>query len=275
MNTLKNRIKNTLWKLWMLRGMQLLNDSSVFAVRMKQAIRDTIHNKINPEEKDWITRIEQIRKQFTANPTPVTILDFGAGNPNCQRSEEEMKQGAVSTTTYGEICLGSKPALWALLLFKLIRAIQPEIAIELGTCIGISAAYQSAAMLLNEKGHLISVEGSEAIADLAKKNLESLRLKNVEIRCGTFQEVLPEIFAKISVVDYIFIDGHHDEKATVAYFEAALPHLSPNALLVFDDISWSSGMRRAWEKISKHPTVTLALDLKMLGICQIKKEIIE
>ena len=178
MNKLKNRIKNLLWKFWMYHGIQSLkhqeiagkvrNDSDS-AGKIEQAIRETIHHRIHPEEKVWITRIEQIRKQFTGNPTPVTIRDYGAGNPDDHRSDEEMKQGTASTTTYGEISLGSKPALWALFLFKLIRAVQPELAIELGTCIGISAAYQSAAQQLNGKGRLITIEGSETIAGLAKK----------------------------------------------------------------------------------------------------------
>jgi len=269
MNALKNRIKNIRWRYWMLCGIHSLKDSGVSANKIKQAIQETVHHRINPEEKAWINQIEQIRKQFTGNPTAVTILDYGAGNPDSSRSEDEMTRGKASVTTYGEISLGSKPALWALLLFKLIRKMQPETAVELGTCIGISAAYQSAALQLNGKGSLITIEGSEAIAGLAKKNLESLNLQNVEIRCGTFKEVLPEIFATTSALDYVFVDGHHDEQATIAYFELLLPHLSPGALLTFDDISWSNGMRRAWEKIRKHPAVSFSVDLKMLGICKI------
>jgi len=268
MNKLKNQLKNILWKYWMLRGIHSIKHSGTSAINIKQAISETIHHRMNPVEKYLINRIEKVRKQFANDPTPVTIIDFGAGDPDSRRSEEEMTQGAASTTTYGEICMGSKPALWALLLFKLIRRMKPETAVELGTCIGISAAYQSAALQLNGKGRLITIEGSEAISVLAKSNLESLNLNNVEIHCGTFKDILPEVFAKTSALDYVFIDGHHDEQATIAYFELLLPHLSPCALLVFDDISWSSGMRRAWEKISKHPSVLFSVDLKELGICQ-------
>lgn len=273
MNTLKNRIKNNLWKYWMFCGIHSLKDSGISANKIKRAIRETVHHRISPEEKAWINRIEQIRKQFTGNPAKVTILDYGAGNPDSSRSEEEMSLGKTSATTYGEISLGSKPALWALLLFKLIRTMQPETAVELGTCIGISAAYQSAALQLNGKGSLITIEGSEAIAGLAKKNLESLNLQNVEICCGTFKEVLPQVFAATSALDYVFIDGHHDEQATVAYFELLLPHLSPGALLVFDDISWSNGMRRAWEKIRNHPAVSFSVDLRMLGVCRMNERL--
>lgn len=268
MNNLKIRIKNILWLFWMYRGMQMIKYLGVPANKIKQAIQDTIHHRNDPEEKAWIIQIEKIREKFTNNQTPISILDFGAGNPDSRRSNEEMVQGSAFTTTYGEICLGSKPALWALLLFKLTRMIQPELIIELGTCIGISAAYQSAAQKLNGKGRLISIEGSEAIANLAKKNIESLQLDNVEILCGTFKEVLPQIFAETAAADYVFIDGHHDEQATIAYFEWLLPYLSPGATLIFDDISWSEGMRRAWDKICKHSAVSFYVNLNMLGICQ-------
>ena len=283
MNKLKIRVKNILWKFWMYRGMRSLKHSGIAgqarndigrenlaASIVKQALRETGYLDITSEEKAWITRIEQIREQFTDNPAPITIRDFGAGDHDSRRSDEEMELGITSATTYGEISLGSKPPLWALFLFKLIRNVQPTVAIELGTCIGISAAYQASAQQLNRKGRLISIEGSETIAGLARKNIESLHLNNVEILCGTFKEVLPKIFKKISAADYVFIDGHHDEQATIAYFELLLPHLSPGAILVFDDISWSNGMRRAWEKIRKHSAVAFAVDLKMLGICGMK-----
>jgi len=74
----------------------------------------------------------------------------------------------------------------------------------------------------------------------------------------------------ITSVDYVFIDGHHNEQATINYFELLLPHLSPGATVVFDDISWSKGMKRSWEKICRHSAVAFAVDLKMLGICGMK-----
>jgi predicted O-methyltransferase YrrM len=43
-------------------------------------------------------------------------------------------------------------------------------------------------------------------------------------------------------LDFAFIDGHHDERATVAYFQQMKPSLSPGAVVLFYDIKWSSGM---------------------------------
>jgi predicted O-methyltransferase YrrM len=264
---LKKQLKNVLWKYWMLRGMRSIKNPNVSTGKIRRALKETIYNTIDSEEKAWVARIEQIRKQFADNPTPVSIVDFGAGEPCSRRSEKEMEQGAIHSTTFGEICNGSKPALWALLLFKLTKAFRPETVIELGTCIGISAAYQSAALQLNEKGRLITIEGSDAIADLAKQNIESLRLDNATVVCGKFKDVLPEILKENQPADSVFIDGHHDEHATWDYYQMLLPYLSSGALLIFDDISWSEGMRRVWKKIRKDKHIAAAIDLKMLGIC--------
>jgi predicted O-methyltransferase YrrM len=181
-----------------------------------------------------------------------------------------MAKGITHSTTYGEISLGSKPALWAQLLLKLIKEFRPQTALELGTCIGISASYQAASQKLNGNGKLITLEGAEAIARLAEKNIESLHLDNVQIVCGRFNDVLPAILKKNQAIDYVFIDGHHDEQATVNYYEKILPSLSPGALLIFDDIAWSDGMQRAWKKISSDENIVLSVDLNMLGICVIR-----
>ena len=68
-------------------------------------------------------------------------------------------------------------------------------------------------------------------------------------------------------IDFIFIDGHHDKKATLSYFRQILPYLSDGAILVFDDIYWSSGMEKAWNTIRKDPNLKISVDFLNIGIC--------
>jgi predicted O-methyltransferase YrrM len=82
--------------------------------------------------------------------------------------------------------------------------------------------------------------------------------------------MLPAL-SKMRPADYAFIDGHHDEKATVQYFDQMYPHLSSRSMVVFDDIDWSPGMQRAWKEIEKNPRVSLAVDLGPVGVCVIDK----
>jgi predicted O-methyltransferase YrrM len=200
----------------------------------------------------------------------VTRVDYGAGGPTSKRTQEEMQQGLEVTDKLGDISrAASKPALEALLLFKLIRTIRPTSCIEMGTCVGISTAYQAAALELNEQGGLVTLEGARPLAEVAGENLRQLGLKRVDVVIGRFQSTLPEVLKKVRPVDYVFIDGHHDECATIGYFEQILPSLSRTALLVFDDIAWSDEMKRAWGTISRDRRVGIAVDLEALGLCVI------
>ena len=69
------------------------------------------------------------------------------------------------------------------------------------------------------------------------------------------------------------IDGHHDEQATIAYFEKFIPYLSKNSIIVFDDISWSDGMRHAWNSNEKNEIVKIFLNLGVIGICVLDETI--
>jgi len=53
----------------------------------------------------------------------------------------------------------------------------------------------------------------------------------------------------------------------MVYFEQIVPYVVDTAVIVFDDITWSEGMRRAWLQVCAHPAVDIALDLDKLGVC--------
>jgi predicted O-methyltransferase YrrM len=179
-----------------------------------------------------------------------------------------MEAGRVGSGTIGEISRrASKSYFWSQILFQLVRHFKPVNCLELGTCLGISSAYQGAALNLNQRGQLITIEGSEALACIAKRELSTLGLDNVVVVAGKFQEELQPILERLGSVDYAFIDGHHDEDATLAYYRQVLPFLSLPALLVFDDINWSEGMKRAWKAILEDERVSMSVDLRQIGIC--------
>lgn len=267
MNAFKNNMKNILWRYHLTHGMTTLDKKNPFARKISIALKETIHNNREPEEDKWINKIEQIRSKFENNKKAFSIIDFGAGEPDSARSEEEMEKGVLQTATYAEVCATCKPPLWSLILFKLIRQFKPQIGIEMGTGIGISAAYQAAAQVLNGAGKLITMEGSESIVDLAKQNFVNLNLNNISVVTGKFSDTLETVLKENHQIDYVFVDGHHDEEATWKYFQQILPYLSPNALIVFDDISWSDGMKRVWDKIKEDENCIISVDLKMMGVC--------
>ena len=238
------------------------------------ALREAFENTSTPDEEVWIERIESLRKKLNTSSTEITVTDYGAGSPDFELTDEEMYQGRILTRTIGDVCRSaSTPYFWSRLLFKLIREFKPSVCLEMGTCLGISTCYQAAALKLNQFGKIVTMEGAASLAELAKQHFQELGLDNVSLLLGRFQDTLGEVLNVQESIDYAFIDGHHDEEATLAYFERLYPFLSKRALLIFDDISWSRGMKRAWKAIERDKRVKISVDLLVVGIGIIDAEI--
>ncbi len=220
------------------------------------------------EEQAWVNRIESLRDQLNASREPVSIADFGAVSADVHVSAQMMAQGQIISKTVGEVCeSSSKSDYWAFLLFKLIRTFRPNRCLELGTCVGISGAYEAAALNLNGGGRLVTLEGADAVAAVAVKTFRSLGLDNVHVVVGRFEDTLDGVLQELRPIDYAFIDGHHDERATLAYFNKIHPFLGPRALLVFDDVTWSDGMRRAWAALEADPRIKISFNVQQVGVC--------
>jgi len=230
-----------------------------------EALHGHLGGKLTDTELHWIEAIEKVRAGMCSSTKVITGPDYGAGLP----ADTVSAKGKAVTESVGDACRSySKPRTWATLLFHLVRKFRPVVCVELGTCLGVSAAYQAAALELNGEGRLLTLEGSPAFAEIASFNLETLRLAHrAQVVVGRFQNTLNAVLEDVANVDYAFIDGHHDEHATLQYLEQFLPHLSSRAVLVFDDIAWSQGMRRAWARIRDDQRVDVSLDCSVLGIC--------
>ena len=234
--------------------------------QIADAIIDAVSGKTSKIEQAWIGRIEELRSSMSGSSEELEITDYGAGSGNLKSTEEEMHRGRRIRTTIGKVCAISRGDRTALLLFRLVRALKPHTCIELGTSVGISGCYQAAALKLNGAGKLITLEGADSLASIAVRNFASLGLDNIEVIRGRFQDTLSGVLAANPAVDYAFIDGHHEEASTVNYFNALLPVLVTSAVVVFDDIRWSEGMKRAWDVIRGHRRVRASVDLGPMGL---------
>jgi predicted O-methyltransferase YrrM len=96
-------------------------------------------------------------------------------------------------------------------------------------------------------------------------------MSNASVIAGIFDDTLQRTLATNSPVDFAFFDGHHDEHATLRYYQQFLPHLVDDAIVVFDDIAWSPGMRRAWRTLQEDSHVALSIDMVNVGICVVKQ----
>lgn len=251
---------------------ELTKSSHPVARLIGQAVGEAASDTLSDAERVHVEAIEARRRALEGSEQEIRYRDFGAATRDGSQTPRQMYEGVAKARTVGDLCQRtSKPYRSGLLLMKLVAALKPVNAIELGTCLGISASYQAAAMALNGQGRLVTLEGAEPVAAVARETVAALGQERVEIRVGRFQDVLDGVLEAHKPFDYAFIDGHHDGPATVEYFEKMIPVLTGEACLIFDDIRWSDSMLRAWDGIRRHPGVEVAVDLVDIGLCWFKR----
>jgi predicted O-methyltransferase YrrM len=233
------------------------------------AVRRALSGRPSADESAWIARIEAVRQQLVASPEPLEVIDLGAGPAHrFDTGDAESRPAATPTTrTLAGVTSSSTRPRWAYLLFRLVRELRPGAVLELGACVGVSAAYQAAALELNANGRLVTLEGAPVLAARAATTLNDLGLSGrATVVEGPFAGTLDTALADMPPVGLAFVDGHHVESATLDYTERILRAAADEAVIVFDDIRWSPGMRRAWAAIAADPRFALTVDLRRFGI---------
>jgi predicted O-methyltransferase YrrM len=205
------------------------------------------------DSADAVLRVEKLRNQLCKDNSTIDITDLGAGsniNRLKTRKIKDIAKNSAKSEKYGQ------------LLFRLCNHFQPKNSLELGTSLGISASY----LALSKSEKVYTLEGCPNTAKKAKENIESLKIDNIEIVVGDFKETLIPTLEKIKSLDFGFLDGNHQEKPTIEYFEECLKYCHHDSVLIFDDIHWSDGMENAWNYIKNHDKVFVSIDLFFVGI---------
>lgn len=267
MNAAKQWAKRLLFCRAMRRcAAELAASGNPAAKQAGEALRNASRMAPLPEELPWVERIEAERRALYAAEGTIELPDFGAGTGDSggQRTvRRDLGEFARSA---------SSPFIWANMHLCMVRAVRPETCLELGTCFGISCAYQAAGLSVNGSGRIITHEGAPAVAEAARGLFGRMGLTNVEVVVGPFASTLPQTLERVSDLKYVFIDGHHDEHATWEFFNMIEPRLADSAVVVFDDIAWSPGMKRVWRRLAADPRMLHACDLIHLGLCVYRRE---
>jgi len=238
---------------------------------VRTALQRAIRGRPSAEESAWITQIERLRALLASSPQALEIVDFGAG-PAARYDTGEPDPVKIATRTLGDMTRSSTPPRWAYLLLRLIRELRPESVLELGSCVGISACYQAAALELNGAGRLLTLEGAPVLAARSVRSIEELALAHrASVIEGRFQDTLDDVLGELKPIEMAFIDADHLEAPTLHYTERILAASAEEAILVFDDIRWSPGMTRAWSTIAADPRFALTLDLRVVGIAVVSE----
>ncbi len=204
--------------------------------------------------------IEQLRIELKKQKKQLVIEDLGAGSRISNTKQRTIAQLARTVV---------KPKKYSQLLYRLAKKYNPKTIVELGTSLGVTTAYLATAA---PNAKVITIDGSSAIQQQAKKNFQQLNLQNIQSLHGHFNDVLPSVIQQLSSVNIAFVDGNHRYQPTIDYFKQFLNKTDNNTILVFDDIHWSAEMEKAWAEIQQHTAVRCTIDIFFLGFVFFRDE---
>lgn len=160
----------------------------------------------------------------------------------------------------------SVPPRWGMFLHLCANAVEARTVLELGAGVGISGAYLATGRSVHR---FLTLEGSPPLARLAASTIETVS-DRASIIEGPFESELPRALTTLArervPVDLAYVDGHHDEAATLHYVEVLRPHLRRGSLLVLDDIRLWHEMWLAWRRLASMRGVSAAVDTGRFGV---------
>jgi predicted O-methyltransferase YrrM len=133
---------------------------------------------------------------------------------------------------------------WA--LHGLVRAMRPEVCVEIGSAHGWSTCLIALALEQNLKGKLYAVDphlpndwsdpNPDRSLDTLRENLQATGLSGrVQIVRKTTAEAASDLPDQ---VDFAFVDGDHSFEGVKMDWEVLLPRLAPWSIVVFHDSLW-------------------------------------
>ena len=133
--------------------------------------------------------------------------------------------------------------------------------VELGTSLGVTTAYMAA---MDSRNRVVTFEGCEAVANMARENWKALNINNIECRVGKIDA--EQLTRDIEHLDVAFIDAKHTYVSTCEYFDVLAGKVREKSVIVVDDIHYSEEMEKAWKAICADERVTSTIDLYQMGL---------
>ncbi len=195
----------------------------------------------------------EARKALRHHTGEISIKDYGAGSKVSKDRKRSVKDIAASATS---------SVHFSGLLRRISAHFKPKHIVELGTSFGLNTMYLSSSKIAD----VTTFEGCPDTCKLAKQHFERYGYQHIRLVEGNINTTFPTYIEDCKPLDLVYIDANHQYEPTIRYFHLCLLKSHENTILIFDDIHWSAGMKKAWEEIIAHPSVTLSLDLYDAGI---------
>jgi caffeoyl-CoA O-methyltransferase len=162
---------------------------------------------------------------------------------------------AAETAALGSIAMMQIAPEQGTLMSLVVRAMGATSAIEIGTFTGYSAL--CIARGLGPSGRLLCCDVNPEWTAMARKYWAKAGLaQRIELRLAPALETLAGLPADRHF-DFAFIDA--DKVSYPTYYEALLPRLRPNGLMIFDNVLWGGAV------LEDHPQGSDTQALKRLN----------
>lgn len=192
--------------------------------------------------KDYLDALLQMHDK-------VDVVDLGAGSRKMGKKRRISDIVRYSVSNYDDLLFLSR-----LTYFK-----KPLSVLELGTSLGVSSCMLAHVV---PRANIVSVEGCPNIYKFTCEHIKPYLTGNLKLVNTEFESFLQD---NDNRYDMIFIDGNHRYDATLRLFDKASAFLNKDGVIVLDDIYWSWGMHKAWNKIKRRENF-MAVDLYQTGI---------
>ncbi len=148
----------------------------------------------------------------------------------------------------------------------MVTSLKPSEIVEVGSAFGVSGMYWCAGLVANGSGNFTGFEPNKQWALYARSNIKSVmdRARLIE---GVFEESADEL---PNSIDLAFIDAIHTPEFVETQLKILLERAQKSALIVLDDINFSSSMSDYWKEIQKDSQFSAAFEIgKRVGVLEL------
>jgi predicted O-methyltransferase YrrM len=236
--------------------------------QLAPALRFLLRGKIAEPARQAAERVEALRAEVAARPDRFRFVHSPSPLGEI-RWPEPLPDGASDAGAISARELAQRISVsqrWGVFLHLVAEGCGARTILETGACVGISGAYLAST---TARPRFVTVEGSRALAEIARQTLARVSETATVIAqpfASGIDEALMLLRGEGRRVDLAYIDGHHDEQATLHYVRQILPHLGAMAVVVLDDIHLYAEMWRAWETIVGSYGFAAAVNVGRFGL---------
>ncbi|MDC0189513.1 class I SAM-dependent methyltransferase [Flavobacteriales bacterium] len=215
-------------------------------------------NKIHSQDKTVFKNRAEYRNSLLNNQNIISFKIFGTNK----------------VMTVKEVCKkASSPSVWGKFFYLITKSFKSPFILEVGTNLGVSGSFFLEAIKDKKDSFFTTMEGVQDLCEIASNEFNSIvSSEKYHIYNGLYEKTFPKLLETKDKFNIVFIDGNHNKKSTLQYYNSLKSKLKQPSIIIFDDIHWSSDMEDAWAIIKRDKSVSYSIDFYKLGVVIIKSK---